>query len=157
MLRPVVVPSTLRSLLELEVVVKATSSAVSDINIDVYDDSRLSVHTCITWLVDVRDHFVNAPSQWETTLHCNVVSHWLGAYTKWSRESDNGNQYAASLFHKPSFSTCLEDEKWNCLSCFCLFVSEYLVGRGWGRNTLWFGRKFDFFCKTNTRLHIFKC
>ena len=30
-----------------------------------------------------RDHFVNAPNQWETTLHCNVVSHWLGAYTKW--------------------------------------------------------------------------
>ena len=24
------------------------------------------------------------PSQWKTTLHCNVVSHWLGAYTKWS-------------------------------------------------------------------------
>ena len=22
------------------------------------------------------------PSQWETTLHCNVVSHWLGAYMK---------------------------------------------------------------------------
>ena len=31
-----------------------------------------------------RDHFVNAPSQWETTLHCNVVSHWLGAFIKWS-------------------------------------------------------------------------
>ena len=30
------------------------------------------------------DHFVNAPSQWETTLHRNVVSHWLGAFTKWS-------------------------------------------------------------------------
>ena len=29
-----------------------------------------------------RDHFVFAPSQWETTLHCYVVSHWLGAYTK---------------------------------------------------------------------------
>ena len=28
---------------------------------------------------------VNAPSQWETTLHCNVVSHWVGgAYPKWS-------------------------------------------------------------------------
>ena len=25
-----------------------------------------------------------APSQWETTLHCNVVSHWKGAYTKLS-------------------------------------------------------------------------
>ena len=31
-----------------------------------------------------RDHFVNVPSQWKTTLHCNVVSHWLGAYTNWS-------------------------------------------------------------------------
>ena len=31
-----------------------------------------------------RDHFVYAPSQWEATLPCNVVSHWLGAYTKWS-------------------------------------------------------------------------
>ena len=28
-----------------------------------------------------RDHFVYAPSQWETTLHCNV-SHWLGACTQ---------------------------------------------------------------------------
>ena len=26
--------------------------------------------------------FVNALSQWEMTLHCNVVSHWLGAITK---------------------------------------------------------------------------
>ena len=30
------------------------------------------------------DHFVYVPSQWETTLQCNVVSHWLGACTKWS-------------------------------------------------------------------------
>ena len=29
-----------------------------------------------------RGHFVNAPSQWEMTLHCNVVSHWLGVYTQ---------------------------------------------------------------------------
>ena len=36
------------------------------------------------WLVSFRDHFVYAPSQCETTLHCNVVSHWLGTYTKWS-------------------------------------------------------------------------
>ena len=30
------------------------------------------------------DHFVPAPTQWETTLHCNIVSYWLGAYTKLS-------------------------------------------------------------------------
>ena len=29
-----------------------------------------------------RDYFVYAPNQWEMTLQCNVVSHWLGAYTK---------------------------------------------------------------------------
>ena len=23
------------------------------------------------------------PSQWEIALHCNTVSHWLGAYTEW--------------------------------------------------------------------------
>ena len=31
-----------------------------------------------------RDQFGNAPSQWEMTLHCNIISHWLGTYTKWS-------------------------------------------------------------------------
>ena len=30
-----------------------------------------------------RDRFVYAPSQLETTLQGNVVSQWLGAYTKW--------------------------------------------------------------------------
>ena len=38
-----------------------------------------------------RDHFVYASSQWETTLHCNVVSHWLDTLTKWSLvTSSNG-------------------------------------------------------------------
>ena len=31
-----------------------------------------------------RDQIVYVPSQWEMTLHCNVISHWLGTYTKWS-------------------------------------------------------------------------
>ena len=29
-----------------------------------------------------RDHFVYAPKQWETTLHCNVVSHLAGRIHK---------------------------------------------------------------------------
>ena len=28
------------------------------------------------------EYFVYAPSQYEMMLHCNLVSHWLGAYTK---------------------------------------------------------------------------
>ena len=35
----------------------------------------------------LRDSFVYASSLWEMTLQCNVVSHWLGASTKWSLET----------------------------------------------------------------------
>ena len=31
-----------------------------------------------------RDHYVYVPSQWETTLYYNSISHWLCTYTKWS-------------------------------------------------------------------------
>ena len=50
-------------------------------------------YRCILWIfnktrqnaLDInREHFVCAPRQWETTLHSNVVSHCMGAYTKWS-------------------------------------------------------------------------
>ena len=34
-----------------------------------------------------RDHFVYAPSKWETALQCNVVSNWLGAYPQWSQHT----------------------------------------------------------------------
>ena len=32
---------------------------------------------------EIMDRAVYAPSQWETVLQCNAISHWLGAYTKW--------------------------------------------------------------------------
>ena len=31
----------------------------------------------------IRDHSAYAPSQLETALHCNVVSHWLGVWIHW--------------------------------------------------------------------------
>ena len=31
-----------------------------------------------------QDYSVHVLSQWEMTLHCNVISHWLGTCTKWS-------------------------------------------------------------------------
>ena len=30
-----------------------------------------------------RDHSRYGFSQWETTLHCNAVAHWLNPYTEW--------------------------------------------------------------------------
>ena len=29
-----------------------------------------------------RDHFVYGPNPWETMLHCNIISYWLGTYTE---------------------------------------------------------------------------
>ena len=43
--------------------------------------------------VTTRDLFVHAPSQWETTLHCNVGCHWLGAYTKWFLDQFLGQKW----------------------------------------------------------------
>ena len=33
------------------------------------------------WVTLCSNNFAYKPSQWETTLQCNVVSHWLGAHT----------------------------------------------------------------------------
>ena len=47
-----------------------------------------------------RDHSVYVPSQWEMVLHCNTISHWLGAYTEWSlmiKISDDSRHHKASL------------------------------------------------------------
>ena len=36
---------------------------------------------------------VHVPSQWKTTLYCNVVSRWLCTYTKWSLQGCKGNMF----------------------------------------------------------------
>ena len=43
-----------------------------------------------------RNHSVYVPSQWETVLHCNTVSHWLGAYTELIPEINASNACLAS-------------------------------------------------------------
>ena len=50
-----------------------------------------------------RDHFVNAPSQWEMMLHCKVASHWLYAYTKWSLQYQTTKHNKCQLCEKFRF------------------------------------------------------
>ena len=55
----------------------------------------------ITLIIIFRDHFVCVPSQWESTLQCNVDYHWLGAHTKWSlilMPQQNGWYFADNIF-----------------------------------------------------------
>ena len=47
-------------------------------------DTRMTLTVTMLGYGFTREHFVCPPNQRETTLHCNVASHWLGVYTKWS-------------------------------------------------------------------------
>ena len=47
-----------------------------------------------------RDQFMYAPSQWETSLHFNDVSHWPGAYLDWSLETSCQVSAIANTKHK---------------------------------------------------------
>ena len=64
-----------------------------------------------------RDHFVYAPSQWEATLQCNVVSHWLDAFIKWSLHTSN------AFFCVPRNTTN------TCLAWLRVKPQVFLVGR----------------------------
>ena len=57
---------------------------------------RRSISKCVAWpdwnngtpayyvILYPTRNYIHHCNQWETTLQYNVVSHWLGAYTKWS-------------------------------------------------------------------------
>ena len=51
-----------------------------------YNDIQVATHQS---KAELRDQSRYAPSQWETALHCNDVSHWLGAYLDWSLRTDS--------------------------------------------------------------------
>ena len=44
-------------------------------------------------------YIVYAPSQWKRMLQCNIVSDWLGAYTKWSLETHDVIRYVRCMVH----------------------------------------------------------
>ena len=71
-----------------------------------------------------RNHFMYVPSQWETPLHCNVVSHWLGAYTLWSSQ-----QWMLIVVNSLSaaIKDCNRGTAQNCLD-YCFRVTHWPPG-----------------------------
>ena len=70
----------------------------------------------IPWIErDIRDRFVKAPSQWEATSHCNVVSRWLGAFTNdpWTcfhpRTVTYGNETRYRRIFRPVYVNLLQN------------------------------------------------
>ena len=79
----------------------------------------------------IRDHFVDAPSQWETTLQCNVVSRWLGTYTKWSLNTCTNSKHnipydlTSNTFARPSPIVLMG--KWNGLGPISSDFDELMI------------------------------
>ena len=59
-----------------------TAYGVDVIAIHIIHMYRKIEHSVVLWYC--RDQSIYAPSQWETSLQCNNVSHWLGAELDWS-------------------------------------------------------------------------
>ena len=78
----------------------------------------------------IHNHVVYAPSQWETTLHCNVVSYWLDAYTQWSliltRNNCNSKLFPGTTDQNP--------EIWQCGNNPMQFNSVYCHQQNINRN-----------------------
>ena len=52
------------------------------------------------------------PSQWETTLHCKVISHWLGASTNWSLLGMTFSKFLLLSMIDSRFMFCQNISKW---------------------------------------------
>ena len=79
-------------------------------------------------MVPNMDHSVYAPSQCETALQCNTISHCLGAYTKWSLPIGDKSLPEQIHCHMTSLShTDLTRSK----------IAQYCIQqcRGWGGRT----------------------
>ena len=75
----------------------------------------------------INNQSVYAPSQWETSLHCNNVSHWLGAYLYWSPYHElKCKTYCISIFYGMycinicilSKNVCIRSQRNVCIKFF---------------------------------------
>ena len=55
------------------------SFKISQVKVDCRRSPRMVIHAVN--MAKISNHSVYASSQWEMTLHCNAIPHWLGAYT----------------------------------------------------------------------------
>ena len=55
-------------------------------------------HNRNAWNREYRDRSRYVPSQWETSLQCNNVSHWLGTYLDWSLGIGQNSLVAVSIY-----------------------------------------------------------
>ena len=65
----------------------------------------------IMWCTS-KDHFVYAPSQWEATLQCNIIPHWLGASTERSSYKSSQSSQLWMQHHIRVLTSCGQTTIW---------------------------------------------
>ena len=100
--------------------------------------------------------FCVCASQWETTLlFCNVVSHWLDAYLKWSLPTVSVTHVAKDSFTAFSFywkCVFLRFSYWNLdqHTIFIKFDEFWSTNCCWYRPNTWFQRDDDKYRQSDT-------
>ena len=111
---------------------------------------RLCLFVGLIHAYTYRDQSVYAPSPWKTTLHCNVVSHCLGAYTKrslypaffrwhWGNRvttiKQQQKQQSAKVVHNSHRQKALnlKTQMFLVSSCSCLYPNHWrqVLSREW--------------------------
>ena len=61
----------------------------------------LGFYMAVMWYIHdiMRDQSRYSPSQWETSLQCNDISHWLGTYLDWSLHNERLEQHRHHFVH----------------------------------------------------------
>ena len=76
--------------------------------------------------INIRDKTRYAPSQWETSLHCNKVSHWLGTYLDWSLKHTITDQIQARMNLLPLGLHSNTRPTWFVFTCFIYILLHVL-------------------------------
>ena len=102
-------------------------------------------------------HIVNAPSQWEMTLHCNIVSHWLGAYTKLSLTMNYDNTVEPLWKGQESLTEVAKFGQFPCTILYksCLLYPSWQA-TSFERPPFWVAFIEGFHCITTTKQSTIK-
>ena len=78
-----------------------------------------SVHTRFIWL-HFENLFVYAPNRWQTMLQCNIISYWLGTFTRLS-------PYMV-LLPREWIKSNIQNILSKCTHCFAVMTISFLDG-----------------------------
>ena len=77
-------------------------------------------------LYNHRDHYGYGLIQWQMTLHCNIISHWLRPYPEWSQ--NHSQQFISCIYLQYHYDSvhCMRGIFLSSVHMYCLFSYPWL-------------------------------